>query len=113
MSGRWDEFEEELKAFEEGARLVEGNPGLAFPEPLQGALASASRGMRALSALRAGGAGNESARETARAAFEEAMSGFYEFGGQVDWNVYFMRLNTRFADDLVSGRPPNPNPFAD
>jgi hypothetical protein len=113
MLGRRDEFEDGLKSFEEGARLVEGKPGLAFPEPLQGALVAAARGLRALAGLRAGGVEPEAGREAARAAFEESMLGFYRFEEGVDWNLYFMRLNTRFADELAAGETPNPNPFAD
>lgn len=113
LLGGWDEFQENVKAFEEGAKLVEGNPGLAFPEPLQQALVAASRGMAALAGLRAGASESKAARDAAGAAFEEAMLGFYKFGGGVDWNLYFMRLNTRLADDLAAGREPNPNPFAD
>lgn len=113
MLGRWDDFEDELKSFEAGAKLVEGKPGLAFPDPLQDALVAASRGLRALAQLRAGGTEPEAGREAAHVAFEEAMLGFYRFEDGVDWNVYFMRLNTRLADELAAGESPNPNPFAD
>ncbi|HEX5838893.1 MAG TPA: hypothetical protein VFY26_13750 [Anaerolineales bacterium] len=111
MLGRWDEFQEEVKALEEGERLVKDKPGLAFPEPLQGALVAASRGLRKLGAIHAGVVEAKTGRETARDAFEESMLSFYKFVGRVDWNLYFMRLNTRFADDLAAGQPPNPNPF--
>ena len=111
LLGRWDGFGKAVEELAEGERLVEGRPGLAFPAPLQAALAAASRGLRTLAALHAGTLEPEQGRQMARQAFEEAMLHFYQFDGQIDWNLYFMRLNTRFADELAAGQPINPIPF--
>jgi hypothetical protein len=112
LLGRWDEFQKAIKEVAEGERLIEGSPELAFPEPLQDALVDASRGLRILASLHAGEIEPEHGRKIARQAFEEAMLNFYHFSGQVDWDLYFMRLNTRLADDITAGQPLNPNPFA-
>lgn len=113
MLGRWDEFQKAIEELTKGEQLVEGKPGLAFPAPLQEALVAASRGLRTLASIKAGTIEPKPGQEAARQAFEEAMLNFYNFSGQMDWNLYFMRLNTRFADELAAGQPLNPNPFAD
>jgi hypothetical protein len=112
MLGRWDRFEQDMKALDEAERLVTSSTTLAFPEPLQDALLSESRGLRALANMHTGALEPEVGQKEARQAFEEAMLYFYGFSGAVDWNLYFMRLNTRFADELAAGQPINPNPFA-
>ena len=113
MLGQWDELQKDIQKLAEGERLVEGKPGLAFPDPLQNALVAASRGLRTLASVKGGELEPKLGQNTAREAFEAAMLNFYRFGGRVDWNLYFMRLNTRFADELATGRPLNPTPFAD
>jgi hypothetical protein len=113
MLGRWDEFQRDIVALAEGERLVAGKTELAFPEPLQDALVAASRGLRALASIYTGETEPTEGQEGARQAFEEAMLNFYRFSGQIDWDLYFMRLNTRFAAELAAGQPLNPNPFAD
>ncbi|MEP0916983.1 hypothetical protein NC981_09135 [Leptolyngbya sp. DQ-M1] len=112
LLGQWDEFLENTNVFSQGARLVEDSPSLAFPDPMQNALVSASYGLQTLALLYVGEIELERGRELARQAFEEAMLHFYRFSGQVDWNLYFMRLNTRFADELAASHTLNPNPFA-
>ena len=111
MLGRWNEFEQDVKALELVAQQVAGSGTLVFPEPLQVALLAASRGFRALLNIRTGDA--EVQRQNARTAFEEAMLNFYKFSGRVEWNLYFMRLNTRFADELAVGQQIKVNPFTD
>jgi hypothetical protein len=113
MLGRWAEFQTASEELANGARLVEGKPGLAFPTPLQEALVAASRGLSTLASIQAGTIEPQPGQKAARQAFEEAMLSFYNFSGQMDWNLYFMRLNTRFADELAAGQSLNPNPFAD
>lgn len=112
LLGQWDKFLEQTKVLLQGAQLVEGSPGLAFPSPMQDALVAASCGFQTLALLHMREIEPEKGRELARQAFEEAMLHFYRFSGQVDWNLYFMRLNTRFADELASGQTLNPNPFS-
>lgn len=110
LLGRWEDFAKEVKTFAEGAALAKGTKDIAFPKPLQDALVAASVGFQAVLSLRT--SPSEAARQTAREAFEEAMLQLYRFGGQWDHDTYFMRLNTRVADDLAAGRVPNVNPFA-
>ncbi len=112
LLGRWDGLLAEMKALKEGQRLAEGNPNLIFPEPLQTALLAASRGLQILVALHGKEVAQDQGRQTAKHAFEEAMLNFYKFSGQVAWDLYFMRLNSRLVDDLADGRTPDVNPFA-
>lgn len=113
LLGKWEEFEKQTASFATAAQQVQNRPNEAFPEPLQAALVNASLGLSTLSALRAGTIDPETGRTTAHKAFENAMVGFYQFSGYLDVNTYFMRLNTRFADELALGKAINPNPFAD
>jgi hypothetical protein len=99
LLGRQDEARHELERLEEAERLEP-----ILPDPLQDALLAALRGLRALVD---GDPGD------AQQAFEAAMERFYAFTGQLDANVYFMRLNWRMAADLADGRKPDPNPLAD
>lgn len=110
LMGRWNDFAREVATFAAGAALVQGGKDIAFPEPMQDALVSTSVGFQALLSLR--DSPSEPVRQKARKAFEDAMLQFYRFGGQWDHDTYFMRLNTRMADDLAAGRTPNANPFA-
>lgn len=111
MLGRSSEFQNNIKTLERAQQLLAGEASLVFPEPLQTALVAALRGLQELANIHAGEP--EVSRKKARDAFEEAMLYFYRFSGSVDWNLYFMRLNTRFADELAAGQQVNPNPFAD
>jgi hypothetical protein len=113
LLGRWDEFLKGIEKLVEAEQLVKGKPGSAFPDPMQDALVAASRGLRTLASLYTGAIKPERGRLDARQAFEEAMLQFYRFSEYVDWNSYFMRLNTRFADELAAGQPIDQNPFAD
>lgn len=110
LMGRWDDFAKEVATFAAGAALVQEGKDIAFPEPMQNALIATSAGFQALLSLR--GSPSEPVRQKARKAFEDAMLQFHRFGGQWDHDTYFMRLNTRMADDLAAGRTPNANPFA-
>ena len=110
LLGKWDDLAREAATFAAGAALVQGDDDLAFPEPMQRALVATSAGFQALLSLR--GSPSEPLRQKARNAFDEAMLQFYRFGGQWDHDTYFMRLNTRIADDLAAGRTPNMNPFS-
>ena len=112
LLGQWDDLQKHLRQLGEAERLIQGKPEAAFPNPLQQALVSAFRGLTALASLHAGEIDRETGRQTARQAFEDALSNFYQFSGRPDYNVYFMRLNTRFADEMAAGLPINPNPFA-
>ncbi|HKG62313.1 MAG TPA: hypothetical protein VKB05_21310 [Pyrinomonadaceae bacterium] len=111
MLGRWNEFQRDVQALELVEQQVTGAGSLVFPEPLQLGLLSASRGLRALLSIPAGEP--EVQRKNARLAFEEAMLNFHKFSGRVEWNLYFMRLNTRFADELAVGQQIKVNPFND
>jgi len=113
LLGRWDEFKEELDKLTAACQIVQGKPEMAFPSPLQEALVAASLGLSALASLQSRNIKPELGQQQARQAFEEAMVHFHHFNGEVDSNIYFMRLNTRFADELAANRPLNPNPFAD
>lgn len=113
LLGRWDQFGQEIEQLNEAERLVKKSRELVFPEPLQLALLAACRGFRAIASVHGGGSSRDRGRNTARQAFEEAMLHFYRFNGQVSWDLYFMRLNTRLVDEAAAGRPLNPNPFAD
>lgn len=113
MLGQPDHFRRELDRFSAAARVLVESRETVFPEPLQQALAAAARGLSILASLQAGSVDRDRGRADARRAFEEAMLGFFRFSGQFDWDLYFMRLNTRLADDAAAGRGPNPNPFAD
>ena len=88
----------------EVARLVEGSHGIAFPVPLQNALVCASRGLKIVASMYTDEIEPELGQEAAKQAFEESMLHFYHFSGRVDCNLYFMRLNTRLADELAAGR---------
>lgn len=109
LMGRWDDLAKEVASFAKGAALVRDGE-TAFPEFMQNALVAACAGFQALLSLRS--SPSEPLRQQARKAFEEAMLQFYRFSGQTDYDTYFMRLNTRIADDLAAGRAPNANPFA-
>lgn len=111
LLGRWDGLRAEIKILKEGQSLAEASPGVVFPEPLQTALAAASRGLVLLVALHAQELEPEPGRQAAKQAFEEAMLNFYRFSGHIDWDIYFMRLNSRLADDLADGKTPNVTPF--
>lgn len=110
LMGRWDDFSKEVATFAAGAAIVQEGKDIAFPEPMQDALVATSVGFQALLSLR--GSRSEPVRQKAGKAFEDAMLQFYRFGGQWDHDTYFMRLNTRMADDLAAGLTPNANPFA-
>jgi hypothetical protein len=110
LLGNWDDFAREVASLAEGAALMKGDTDSAFPEPMQRALVATSAGFEALLSLRS--SPSEPGRQKARVAFEEAMLQFYRFGGLWDHDTYFMRLNTRIADDIAAGRQPDVNPFS-
>jgi len=109
LLGDWERAREELERAARVQEIVEQRPGRAFDPSLEEAIAAALRGLSELALLRErrGDAGS------ARAHFEAAMLAFYRFEDSTDVNTYFLRLNTRLADDLAAGREPDPNPFAE
>lgn len=112
LLGRWDDFRADTEVLKQGIQLAEKCANPAFPEPLQAALVAASRGLQTLALLQDDAIDRKKGRQEARQAFEEAMLNFYRFTGQIDWDLYFMRLSSRLADDLAAGRAPDVNPFA-
>jgi hypothetical protein len=113
LLGRWDKYSKEIEKLVNAEQIVQDKPGLVFPIPLQDALLAASRGLRKLESLHSGKVEPKIGQEEAKRAFEEAMLSFYQFSGQVNGDLYFMRMNTRFADELADGRELNTNPFAE
>lgn len=113
LLGRWDDLQSSLEAVAEAEQLVKKHSANALPKVLQQALLDSVRGLRVLVEMKSGRSDLNSGRSDARDFFESAMLGFYKFMGGTDWNTYFMRLNTRFADALAEGRPLNVNPFAE
>lgn len=109
---QWDKFLEHVQNLP-AATLTKDTSDLETFTPLEEALKAASLGLKTLASLYTGSIEPAMGREVARQAFETAMLYFYQFNSQVDWNFYFMRLNTRFADELAANQPLNPNPFAD
>jgi hypothetical protein len=110
LMGQWDDFAKAVATFAEGASLVQNGKEVAFPEAMQNALLATCVGFQALLSLRS--SPSELVWQKARKSFEDAMLQFHRFSGQWDYDTYFMRLNTRIADDLAAGRTPNVNPFA-
>jgi hypothetical protein len=111
LLGRWDELQTRLEPLTEAERLLHGRRILTFPRPLQQALLAAARGLDQMLAMRHNRVELEAGRAAATTAFEQAMLDFYTFNGDIDHHTYFMRLNTRLADDLAAQRLLNPNPF--
>jgi hypothetical protein len=112
LLGKWDEFLSNTEQLNDNIELIKGFDQLVFPEPMQKALIAASQGLISLASLYKREIDPDPGSENAKNSFEEAMVNFYNFSGRIDSNVYFMRLNTRFADELAKNSPLIPNPFA-
>jgi len=112
LSGKWDEFLSHVEKLKEAKKFMTGNPQLVFPPDLQKALLSGSDGLIAIGAIYQAQHKDDLSANAVQA-FEEAMLNFYRFSAQIDADMYFMRLASRFAGELKEHKKINPNPFAD
>jgi len=113
LLGQWDQLESSLDTVAEVEQLIKKHSINALPKFLQQALLDSIRGLRVLFEMKSGRTDLNSGKADARVFFEDAMLGFYKFMGGTDWNTYFMRLNTRLAENLADGRAIDANPFAE
>lgn len=109
---QWDEYAKYLDELEKAVMLIERQKLQVYQSPEQEALMAGANGLIALNNLRVSREERDAIRSKAKSAFEDAMLQFYKMDGQIDWNIYFMRLNTCMVDDFFAGRLPDPNPFA-
>ena len=114
LLGNWNLFNQEIEKFKRVEQLIKENKGLiAFPDALQKALIAAMKGLTLIALMHNNSIEIDTIKHTSIQAFEEAMLYFYEFNGQIDWNIYFMQLNKIIVNQLITSRKINPNPFAD